>query len=293
MEFSTKEKGFHPFHAVEIKKNIDYSTIGLWHSGGKVCIFHKSAKHFVFKMGTWCRISIKRRPDWINYIYFKFVAGWYRIIPLGTYCLPRVITTQLFLKPTKSLGEETFPFDLAFFNDLDIVAELIENRFENFFDELEFEKNQDGSGIYVNKKLNAVFNHDGNLTKEEFVSRYSKRIDHFYKCVKDERKKIFFLIATFSYLSERTIDHIIAAITTYRKSNFQLIVINQNESSLVHNRENVSFIQASHLNKEFESLNIDGRWNINLAALKMKEAKIIHNYMKKALNSLIKGHTTG
>ncbi|MBQ7674525.1 MAG: hypothetical protein IJT36_08500 [Alphaproteobacteria bacterium] len=234
------------------------------------------------------RISFRRRPSWINYIYFKFIADWYKIIPLGTYCLPRVITTQLFFKPTKSLGEETFPFDLAFFNDLDVVAKLIENRFENFFYGLEFKKNQDGTGIYINKKLKAVFNHDGNLTKDEFVNRYNRRIDYFYKYIKDKKKKIFFIIATYSHLNERTIDHIIEAIEIYRKDKYQLIIINQNKDNLISNRKNVSVIEAYHLRKEFDLLNTNGQWVAELSTLEMKEAKVFHEYMKKEFKTLIK-----
>ena len=68
----------------------------------------------------------------INYIKKKKKA--YKIIPLGTYCLPRVIATLNKLKPTKEQGELSCPFDLAFFNDINKNNELIKTKFEKFFE---------------------------------------------------------------------------------------------------------------------------------------------------------------
>lgn len=98
----------------------------------------------------------------------------YVIIPLGTYCLPRVIMTVNKLKKTKGEGEKSFPFDLGFFDFNNSISQ-IKNHFEKFFDTIQYKD------TYRSTEINAVFNHDANLTWEEFVTRYEKRINNFYE----------------------------------------------------------------------------------------------------------------
>ena len=60
----------------------------------------------------------------------------YRIVPLGTYCLPRVIATLSMLKPRKAAGEKTLPFDLGFFWNFDGILDTLDNEFSIFYDDI-------------------------------------------------------------------------------------------------------------------------------------------------------------
>jgi hypothetical protein len=115
----------------------------------------------------------------------------YKVISLGTFCLPRVISTSIGIKPHKWFGELTCPFDLAFFNNFDQILMLLNNNFENFFDGLKYSNK---NNYYYNDNLSAIFNHDGTLSLEEFKNRYKKRIKNFIKYIKSD-SFIYFLIA--------------------------------------------------------------------------------------------------
>ena len=139
----------------------------------------------------------------------------YRIIPLGSYCLPRVISTLSMLKPRKASGEKTLPFDLGFFWNIDGIIDTLDNEFKTFYDDIELghlnhDKTRDLEVLFdfnpqakhwVSEKLSAVFNHEYMMTsKEEFRSRYDKRIENFYEYLKDERYELHFLIVSFNVL---------------------------------------------------------------------------------------------
>ena len=58
---------------------------------------------------------------------------------------------------------------MAFFNSLGAIGKLISTKFENFFDDVIYDKQKN---YYINESICAIFNHDGKLSKEEFENSY-------------------------------------------------------------------------------------------------------------------------
>ncbi len=114
--------------------------------------------------------------------YIRFKKQNFHIVSLGCDCLPRVLTTAVKLKPRKIYGEKTLPFDLKYSFDLARTAELIQNNFTDFFEDVKLTKE--------------LFPHDYKLTKEQFIIRYRKRISNFLEVIASE-KMIFFIYADF------------------------------------------------------------------------------------------------
>ena len=114
--------------------------------------------------------------------YIRFKRQNFHIVSLGCDCLPRVLTTAIKLKPRKIYGEKTLPFDLKYSFDLERTAELIQNNFIDFFEDIKLTKE--------------LFPHDYKLTKEQFTMRYRKRISNFLELMKSE-KLIYFIYADF------------------------------------------------------------------------------------------------
>ncbi len=182
----------------------------------------------------------------------------YRIIPLGSYCLPRVISTLSMLKPRKASGEKTLPFDLGFFWNIDGIIDTLDNEFKTFYDDIELghlnhDKTRDLEVLFdfnpqakhwVSEKLSAVFNHEYMMTsKEEFRSRYDKRIENFYEYLKDERYELYFLIASFNEVKLSQINRLKSIINRYRsKNSYNIIIINQCAHSYKIHEKNVYVI---------------------------------------------------
>ena len=168
----------------------------------------------------------------------------YRIIPLGTYCLPRVISALSMLKPKKASGEKTLPFDLGFFWNFDEILNTLDNEFKTFYHDIEwgwisnplvtmdlkmlFDFNPNAKH-WVSEKLSAIFNHEYMMTtKEEFKARYDKRIENLYEYLKDEKYELYFLIASFSEIKSEQINRLKSIINRYRaKDSYNIIIINQ------------------------------------------------------------------
>lgn len=96
--------------------------------------------------------------------------------------LPRVLTTAVKLKPRKIYGEKTLPFDLKYSYDLEKTAKLIQNNFNDFFEDIKLTKE--------------LFPHDYKLTKQQFETRYNKRIKNFLKVMTSD-KMIYFIYSDF------------------------------------------------------------------------------------------------
>lgn len=185
----------------------------------------------------------------------------FRIIPLGTYCLPRVISTLSMLKPRKASGEKTLPFDLGFFWDIDGIIDTLDNEFKTFYDDIELghlnhDKTRDLEVLFdfnpnakhwVSEKLTAVFNHEYMMTDiNEFKNRYDKRIENFYEYIKDEKYELYFLIASFSELKQSQITRLKNIINRYRsKNSYSIIVINQCSHTYKINDKNVYIINET------------------------------------------------
>ena len=93
------------------------------------------------------------------------------IIPLGQNCIPRTILTRWKIKPSKILGEKTYPFDLAVFG-LPEITKCLKNDFNEIFDNLSF------NGEYWYKSPNCIyFMHDKKYKeneKEKLILKYQK-----------------------------------------------------------------------------------------------------------------------
>lgn len=209
----------------------------------------------------------------------------YRIIPLGSYCLPRVISTLSMLKPRKASGEKTLPFDLGFFWNFDSILDVLDDGFSTFYDDIKFGQlntntTRDLEVLFdfnpnvkhwASEKLCAVFNHEYMMTnKEEFKSRYDKRIGNFYEYLKDERYELYFLIASFSEIKLSQINKLKSIINRYRgKNSYNIIIINQSSHSYKFNEKNVYVIDE--IDDTFDKMLKAN--NTNWAeALKRKEA---------------------
>lgn len=106
----------------------------------------------------------------------------YKIISLGSDCLPRTITTRWGLKFPKIMGEPTHPFDLSV-HPYEAVCKLIKNNFQDYLNP-EF-LNHNNQGTPINKKYQVCFNHekDNSFSEKNFarlINTYERRIKNFY-----------------------------------------------------------------------------------------------------------------
>lgn len=122
--------------------------------------------------------------------YFKFKNQPFKIVSLGRDCVPRVLMTAIKLKPRKVYGEKTCPFDLCINNNFSRIAELIQNDFSDFFDDLKF-----NNGEWSNNDF--IFIHDKNLSYKNFEKRYKNRINNFLELLKSN-KKLYFIYSNFT-----------------------------------------------------------------------------------------------
>lgn len=165
--------------------------------------------------------------------YFKNLD--YEIVPLGCFCLPRIITTMAKLKPARVYGEKSYPFDLAFYRDINSIIKLLETDFDGFFDEIE--------GNYKNEKLHIDFIHDWRLSKKEFIKRYTYRIKNFRKVLKSNKTIYFMLSYVKENISEKDILKLYDILSRLRNDKpFKLIITNT--SPLDIKNENIMQITA-------------------------------------------------
>ena len=107
----------------------------------------------------------------------------YKIVSLGSNCLPRTIPTRWGLKYPKSMGELSHPFDLSI-HLYETTCELIDNNFKDYLNPLFIKKNN--KGIPIHTKYKVYFNHEksdyfseNNYSK--LVEKYQARLENFYK----------------------------------------------------------------------------------------------------------------
>lgn len=120
----------------------------------------------------------------------------YKIVSLGCNCIPRTILTRWGVKPLKSQGELSMPFDLATFETFEITKN-IENNFEDFFENLEFIDNKlpFGRKSYWQKSPDCIrFVHEKKLTKNDknkLIEIYQNRIKNFNECLESKTPILF------------------------------------------------------------------------------------------------------
>lgn len=175
----------------------------------------------------------------------------YKIISLGTYCFFRVITTANKLKPRRCKGEKTCPFDLASFSDFNSVIDLVDTNFLNFYNDLD----KDEQKCWCNKNIGVIFPHDNELSKEQFIERYNKRIENLYGYFKDENTHKFILISSLSFIEIYQIEALICVLKKYmNKEDFDIILINQSDKFNKYKGENVYVINQNKNVKAFKHI---------------------------------------
>lgn len=175
----------------------------------------------------------------------------YKIISLGTYCFSRVITTANKLKPRRKEGEKTCPFDLASFSDFNSIINLVDTNFLNFYNDLD----KDEQKRWCNKNIGVIFPHDNELSKEQFIERYNKRIENLYGYFKDENTHKFILISNSSFIEIYQIEALISVLKKYmNKEDFDIILINQSDKFNKYKGENVYVINQNKNVKAFKHI---------------------------------------
>ncbi len=211
----------------------------------------------------------------------------YKIISLGTYCLPRVITTFCGLKPCKQDGEKSCPFDLAFFTNIDKIAELIESKFISLYDGLEYKLPEK---YWTNKKLNAIFNHEYTFSKNELIDRYNSRIKNLYDYFANKNFHKFCIIATNTEVSEAQIKNLKSVLLKFMDiEEFDIIIINQSPNFIDLKLDNVYVINQNKNCRNFSSINKEGVWDWvgELRRRKKPEAQKIYNEITSELIDII------
>lgn len=120
----------------------------------------------------------------------------YNVVSLGYNCFPRTLLTRWGLKPYKSQGELSMPFDLATYETFEITKN-VENNFDNFFDNLEFfePKLFFWRKKYWIKAPDCIkFVHEKNLNKNDknrLIEIYTNRITNFNQCIENPAPILF------------------------------------------------------------------------------------------------------
>ena len=221
--------------------------------------------------------------EYFDFKYYDKHCQNYKIIPMGDYCLPRVITTINRLKPTKKYGEKSFPFDLCF-SDFNSNTHFVNSHFNDFFDDVE---SDDKQNCYVNKKYNCVFNHD-QMPIDEFKEKYTNRINNLYSAISDTSKHLFFLIASFTPIEDKQIEAFINTVNKYRPDGkYSVIIINQSDKKFEYDIKNVYCIDLSD-DDNFNKMNIKGEWALDLKKMKGRYAKAFNRKIISELYEIIK-----
>lgn len=217
-------------------------------------------------------------------LFLKTILSFYRrrlqkpycIISIGTYCLPRTITTLSKLKPRRKEGEKSMPFDLAFFNDVSAIIRLIETQFTEFYQGLEFDPEKQ---LWENKKLSAIFNHDGHLNDEAFKKRYDARIANFYDALRNKETRKFFVLASFAEISQEQMNSLVHTLKKHTQGDsFTIIYINQTQKKTTYTNSCVKVLDTDYKRIWFDHINKEGNW---AGELKNKDAPSAINFYYK------------
>ena len=217
----------------------------------------------------------------------------YKIISLGTYCFPRVITTYNGLKPKREQGEKSCPFDLAFFNNVDKNIELINTCFGGLFEKLEYSfpkcnDFQNKKRYWLNYEYSAIFNHEDEFSRESLVQRYEARIKNFYDYLNEKGVHKFFIIAYSSAIFENTVISLKNVLLKFMpEKDFSIILINQSREVNEINLKNVYIINQYKNYENFLKINKNGEWVNELEKRKMPESQKIYNEVTSGLIEII------
>ena len=166
----------------------------------------------------------------------------YEIVSLGTNCLPRTILTRGEVKPSKSQGELSCPFDLVK-HPIGSIIRCLKTDFEGYTDDLffvarkrnilDFRKN----GIWQ-KPDGTKFFHDkdckiGDIDK--LKTRITNRIGNFRQIIKSETPILFvmYIIEDGEYVNE--LYNELLRLCSHKK--FKLAVLDFSEASVDYNKD--------------------------------------------------------
>ena len=135
-------------------------------------------------------------------------------VSLGKNCFVRCKLTTCGLKSKRKQGELSYPFDLCVTPALSVAA-ILENDFVDYFKDLKFDREHD---YYINTKYDIKYVHDGELTRDEFVDRYKKRIINFREISKNSNK-IFYMMSCYGNdFSIDSLNSIYKSLVKYREN---------------------------------------------------------------------------
>ena len=261
-----------------------------------VSVIYMDNAHLVIKIG---KIKIKYRKSGYFFailcritkeikllIKIKSIKKPYIILPLGTYCFSRCITTFNKLKPDKKHGEKTCPFDLAFFNNIDGIIHLLNNNFEDFYDDLKYDSTHK---YWTNNQIDAVFNHDGELSSAQFKERYNARIKNFYNYLHKNCFKYIVISSHFKIMKNQAEKLVQALDKIIENDKYKIVIINQSKNFYTYNvQDKIFIINQNHNTEKFNKINCNGNWVGELRRQTMPEAKIIFDEITTKLIDYIK-----
>lgn len=199
----------------------------------------------------------------------------YVIIPFGTNCFARVLTSINGIKPYKKDGEKTCPFDQVCSN-FENNVELLKNDFEDFFENLELrEREVDNKNeiFYKNTKYKIDFIHEPKCSLEEFKDIYQRRIKNFYNYLNDKEKLPIFLITHSAYPKKEVVEDFIHELKRYRKD-FSIIIFNTSSWRVKWKLKQVQVVNFKS-NKCFNKMG--STWVPQLKGLTNIRARIVNN----------------
>lgn len=207
----------------------------------------------------------------------------YHVISLGQFCFPRVFCTLAKIKPAKKYGELSCPFDLSFHYDIKQICKLIESNFADYFNGLYYLPEEN---IYKNDRIQACYNHDGNLTREEFIKKYKKRIKNFNYYL-NSSKYIYFVLSVFNCQVEDILEFERILKEKRSQETFHLIILNHGNNILNINSKNISCIN----NLDISKINKDELWIDRLRHHKKhKAADLLYNRTLSEMKQIMVKH---
>lgn len=171
------------------------------------------------------------------------------IITLGYNCFTRRFLTYKSIIKTKEQGRLSFPFDLCV-SECKGVTNLLKTDFQDFFDDIEFDDNQN---IYINHKHKIFFWHDEDCKNlDEFKIRYKNRIKNYKELVykKDKDSKLVFIMLIKENTKKREIINLYKTLNK-KFNNFALILLNP-YPKLKFQKKHVWFLSFDFPFKDFD-----------------------------------------
>lgn len=177
-------------------------------------------------------------------------------ISLGTNCFVRRIFTEYGLKPKKKQGELSCPFDLCHMS-VKSVAEILENNFYDFTDNITAYGDENTTLRWFNKKYSIGFNHDTTLTLNEFKERYQKRIENF-RNISHNAKFLTYAMAVYNRnFCPEDLNRIYNALLKLRNGqDFEFIVLSFVDNSSPEKSFNINNLNPSIKYNEYDVRNI-------------------------------------